>query len=421
MPRGRALGMVMQLPDGDQTSYSRKQMLARLDVCMGGRVAEELVYGSDNVTSGASSDIQQATRLARAMVTKYGLSDKVGVMFLDDKDKSSGDTQRDVDSEVRALLTDSYSRAKKVLTQYRRELDLIAGGLLRYESLSGEEVMELCNGLQPDVNGQRSQRPSRPISILSLNKGGGSGAAGGASGGAKGVDAAIAAATAATNVPPPTPSSGGRSGGFTGPPEKKGAAPVSANKGAGQQPITTAPTTASSRLAPLAAASPAVQPTGVTNTNTNKAPPLAPTAAPPAVSEPSSSQAAQASQATATAAPAAGKAGGGGFFSGLFSSSSPSSTTTTTTNPQDAAAVSVSASASSAQTSGPVVVSTQQAPAKTQAQAQTTQAQAQAQAQALSSKAAASSLGQGQGQAVSAQKKQPEAVSAVPPRGPPKP
>lgn len=69
--------MVMQLPDGDQTSMSRKQMLARLDVCMGGRVAEELVYGAENVTSGASSDIQMATRLASAMVTKYGLSDKV--------------------------------------------------------------------------------------------------------------------------------------------------------------------------------------------------------------------------------------------------------------------------------------------------------------------------------------------------------
>lgn len=80
MPRGRALGMVMQLPDGDQTSMSRKQMLARLDVCMGGRVAEELVFGHDNVTSGASSDIQQATRLATAMVTQYGLSDKVRTM-----------------------------------------------------------------------------------------------------------------------------------------------------------------------------------------------------------------------------------------------------------------------------------------------------------------------------------------------------
>ena len=106
--RGQALGMVMQLPDGDRTSISRKQMLARLDVCMGGRVgktacirycwvcdnvcmyvvpvlAEELVFGAQNVTSGASNDIMQATRLAKAMVTKYGLGEKAGVYYLEDK------------------------------------------------------------------------------------------------------------------------------------------------------------------------------------------------------------------------------------------------------------------------------------------------------------------------------------------------
>ena len=215
--------MVMQLPDGDQTSYSRKQMLARLDVCMGGRVAEEIVYGSENVTSGASSDIQQATRLAKAMVTKYGLSEKVGVIFLDDKEKSSGDTQRDVDAEVRALLSDSYARAKNILTRYRRELDFIANGLLQYESLSGEEVLELSNGVQPNVaSGQRSQRPSRPVTALPLgggkdsssssssSKGGnggtassGRGGSGGPGGGLKvnGTDAAIAQAGPATAGP----------------------------------------------------------------------------------------------------------------------------------------------------------------------------------------------------------------------------
>lgn len=206
MPRGRALGMVMQLPDGDQTSYSRKQMLARLDVCMGGRVAEELVYGAENVTSGASSDIQQATRLAKvcmyatyplhtsaltppylrpnpflspypnpipqAMVTKYGLSDKVGLMFLDDKEKTGGDIQRDVDSEVRALLSESYARAKRILTLHRKELDSIANGLVMYESLSGSEVVDLAMGVHPNMK-LRSQKPSREVQSIPLRKDGG--------------------------------------------------------------------------------------------------------------------------------------------------------------------------------------------------------------------------------------------------------
>jgi ATP-dependent metalloprotease len=170
MPRGRALGMVMQLPDGDQTSYSRKQMLARLDVCMGGRVAEEIVYGHDNVTSGASSDIQQASQLARAMVTKYGLSEKVGVLFLDEKSKIGGKTQTDVDDEVNKLLTDSYARAKALLNKHRRDLDTIAKGLQDYESLSGGEIVDLING-KPPSSGVRSQRPSRPTEKIPPSKG----------------------------------------------------------------------------------------------------------------------------------------------------------------------------------------------------------------------------------------------------------
>jgi ATP-dependent metalloprotease len=83
MPRGNALGYVSQLPEGDQTSQSKKEMIARMDVCMGGRIAEELIFGPDNVTSGASSDIYQATSMARAMVTKYGMSDKIGKVFYD--------------------------------------------------------------------------------------------------------------------------------------------------------------------------------------------------------------------------------------------------------------------------------------------------------------------------------------------------
>merc|ERR1712146_73081 len=99
MPRGQALGMVMQLPAGDQTSLSRKQMLAKMDVCMCGRVAEELIFGVDEVTSGASSDIKQATSLARNMVTKWGMSDEIGVVF-HGNDEHSPETRAAIDREI---------------------------------------------------------------------------------------------------------------------------------------------------------------------------------------------------------------------------------------------------------------------------------------------------------------------------------
>lgn len=162
MPRGRALGMVVQLPDGDQTSMSKQQMLARIDVCMGGRVAEELIFGPDNVTSGASSDIQQATRVARSMVTKFGLSSKVGVIFIDDKQHLSAATQDDIDKEVREILSNSYARAKKILETHRNELELLANGLMEYESLSGSEVVDLTQGKKLSQV-KRSQKPSRQM------------------------------------------------------------------------------------------------------------------------------------------------------------------------------------------------------------------------------------------------------------------
>ncbi|CAE7496610.1 FTSH4 [Symbiodinium microadriaticum] len=170
MPRGRALGMVMQLPDGDQVSMSRKQMLAKLDICMGGRVAEELIFGEDNVTSGASSDFQQATRLARAMVTKWGFSSKLGVQSIDDKDTHySGETQTIIDSEVRQLLSDSYTRAKTLLETNRKQLTRIAEALIEHETLSGAEVAEVAKGM-PINTRQRSQKASRESKALPLPK-----------------------------------------------------------------------------------------------------------------------------------------------------------------------------------------------------------------------------------------------------------
>ena len=163
MPRGRALGMVMQMPDGDQTSQTRGQMYAFMDICMGGRVAEELVFGYDEVTSGAVSDLQQATNTARYMVTKYGMSDETGPLFLDDRDKLSAKTQQLVDEEIKRMLEESYERAKAILTTNRHELDMIAEGLLEFESLSGAELVNLTKGIKPSsIEAKRSQLPSRP-------------------------------------------------------------------------------------------------------------------------------------------------------------------------------------------------------------------------------------------------------------------
>ncbi|CAB1097971.1 unnamed protein product [Ectocarpus sp. CCAP 1310/34] len=146
MPRGNALGMVMQLPDGDQTSMSRKQMLAKMDVCMGGRVAEEMIFGPENVTSGATSDLEQAsataTKIALAMVTQYGMSDKVGKVYMRDHQKEGPEMR----AKVRDLLDKSYQRAWACLQTHRRDLDLLANALIKHETLTGAEIKDLLGG-----------------------------------------------------------------------------------------------------------------------------------------------------------------------------------------------------------------------------------------------------------------------------------
>lgn len=115
MPRGQSLGMVTMLPDGDQTSMSYRQMLAELDVCMGGRIAEELIFGTENITSGASSDIQQATNIARSMVTKYGFSDNVGIVYYGGstgQQDASSKMRDQIDEEVKRLTSAAYERAR---------------------------------------------------------------------------------------------------------------------------------------------------------------------------------------------------------------------------------------------------------------------------------------------------------------------
>ncbi|KAL6615049.1 hypothetical protein ACP70R_037319 [Stipagrostis hirtigluma subsp. patula] len=143
VPRGMALGMVAQLPEKDETSVSRKQMLARLDVCMGGRVAEELIFGDSEVTSGASSDFQQATAMARAMVTKYGMSKQVGLVsynYEDDGKSMSSETRLLIEQEVKNFLEKAYNNAKTILTKHNKELHALANALLEHETLTGAQI-----------------------------------------------------------------------------------------------------------------------------------------------------------------------------------------------------------------------------------------------------------------------------------------
>jgi cell division protease FtsH len=163
IPRGRALGMVMQLPERDKLSMSYEQMTSRLAICMGGRVAEELIFGKEKITSGAQSDIEAATKLARAMVTRWGFSDELGTVMYGDNNQDevflgysmgqrqtvSEVTAQKIDAEVRRLVEAGLAEATKIITERRQDLETLAKGLLEYETLSGEEIMNLMKGRLP--------------------------------------------------------------------------------------------------------------------------------------------------------------------------------------------------------------------------------------------------------------------------------
>ncbi|MBV2184389.1 MAG: ATP-dependent zinc metalloprotease FtsH [Rhizobium sp.] len=162
IPRGRALGMVMQLPEGDRYSMSYKWMVSRLIIMMGGRVAEELTFGKENITSGASSDIEQATKLARAMVTQWGFSDVLGQVAYGENQQEvflghsvsqsknvSESTAQKIDTEVRRLIDEAYTEARRILTEKHDDFVTMAEGLLEYETLSGDEIKALLRGEKP--------------------------------------------------------------------------------------------------------------------------------------------------------------------------------------------------------------------------------------------------------------------------------
>ena len=177
IPRGRALGMVMRLPERDQISITREKMYANLAVAMGGRIAEEIIFGHDKVTSGASSDIQQATQLARAMVMQYGMSDKLGFLSYGDNEEEvflgrsvarqqnmSEDIHKLVDAEVRTIVDESYAKAEKILKDKEKDLHTIAQGLLEYETLTGDEINDLLGGVKPTRNDDSDKNDSENLS-----------------------------------------------------------------------------------------------------------------------------------------------------------------------------------------------------------------------------------------------------------------
>ncbi len=181
IPRGRALGMVMRLPERDQLSLTRQKMLADLCVAFGGRLAEELIFGHDMVTTGAMSDIEMATRMARAMVTRYGMSDDLGpIAYAENQEEVflghsvsrtqniSEATAQKIDSEIRRIVNDTYEHARSILSEYIDDLHKIAKGLLEYETLTGDEIIGLTKGIEPvrkpyeEPEPQRGSGPSVP-------------------------------------------------------------------------------------------------------------------------------------------------------------------------------------------------------------------------------------------------------------------
>ena len=156
IPRGRALGMVMRLPERDQLSVTREKMFGDISVAMGGRIAEEMIFGYDKVTSGASSDIEMVTKMAKNMVTRYGMSDQLGPIAYQENEEEvflgrsvsrqqnvSEETAKKIDAEVKKIVESGYTRAKKILAEKIDELHKVAKALLTYETLSGEEIKKI--------------------------------------------------------------------------------------------------------------------------------------------------------------------------------------------------------------------------------------------------------------------------------------
>ncbi|MDB5670050.1 MAG: ATP-dependent metallopeptidase FtsH/Yme1/Tma family protein [Alphaproteobacteria bacterium] len=181
IPRGRALGVTWNLPERDRYSMSMKQMKARLALCFGGRIAEQLIYGTDELNTGASNDIQQATDMARSMVMEYGMSEKLGWLRYRDNQEEvflghsvsraqhvSEETAQLIDQEIRRLIEDAEGTARKVLTDNLHELHRLAEALLEFETLNGEEAKKAIRGENIGRDDSNSSRPVLPVAGSSI-------------------------------------------------------------------------------------------------------------------------------------------------------------------------------------------------------------------------------------------------------------
>ena len=170
IPRGRALGLVLSLPERDQLSVSYRKYKSKIAMAMGGRVAEELIFGADNVTSGAASDIQQVSKIARAMVTQFGFSPELGYVDYANEQQShlgayqggtthSADTQKMIDDKVKEIVDEGYETAKRILTEKADDLERLAQGLLEYETLTGNEITKVIAGEPLTKNDDDDEKP----------------------------------------------------------------------------------------------------------------------------------------------------------------------------------------------------------------------------------------------------------------------
>ncbi len=178
IPRGRALGVTMSLPEEDRYSYSKEYLESNISSLFGGRLAEEMIFGSEHVTTGASNDIERATELARNMVTKWGLSEKLGPLSYSEEEEEvfigrsvarhkpiSGETARQIDQQIREIIDRNYERAHNILETHRNELEAMAQALIKYETIDSDQIDDIMNGkpprppkdwIDPDMNGDNS-------------------------------------------------------------------------------------------------------------------------------------------------------------------------------------------------------------------------------------------------------------------------